>query len=98
MILSTVAGVDLVEREVSCLRLHRFCLFRQHEIKRTSIKFFNEGSVIYYCPVGRIVKVGGRKKLNNFGGTGMKEKEKRDTVIFSRVGVTNGGIFFIVGA
>lgn len=52
--------------------------------------------MIYYCPVGRIVKVGGRKKLNNFGGTGVMEKEKRDVVIFSRVGVTSGGIFFLI--
>ena len=27
-----------------------------------------------------------KKKLHNFGGTGMQEKDKRETVIFSRVG------------
>lgn len=27
-----------------------------------------------------------KKKLHNFGGTGMQEEDKRETVIFSRVG------------
>lgn len=43
-----------------------------------------------YCPGGRIAEVETRKKkkkkLHNFGGTGMQEKDKRETVIFSRVG------------
>ena len=33
-----------------------------------------------------LLKLRIEKELHNFGGTGMQEKDKRETIIFSRMG------------
>lgn len=80
--------VGLVGREVSSsLGLHPSCLlFREHEIKRTTLSSFSVTEAWCIVQGEELLKLRIEKELHNFGGTGMQEKDKRETIIFSRVG------------